>query len=136
MLNSRPALLVDVSTLQVADKYLQADLDRILEARVPELEAPSVDLDEDTLLAALFVTFEIPPPPPREHTKRRRGREEDESRTRKKEHREIEAVRRSSMLMRRRVRLGLESQIPGHLAPMMWRQREARLIVLLLMVHN
>ena len=59
----------------------------ILAARVPESEAPSVEPAEDTVMAALFVSSEIPPPPPREHAKRRRGRDEDEARARKKEHR-------------------------------------------------
>ena len=40
-----------------------ADIDMILEARVPESEAPSVEPAEDTVLAALFATSEIPPPP-------------------------------------------------------------------------
>ena len=75
---ARPAPPVDVSTLQAAVDSLRADIDMILEARVPESEAPSVEPAEDTVMAALFVSSEIPPPPPREHAKRRRGREEDE----------------------------------------------------------
>ena len=75
---------------------LCANIDTILEARVPESEAPSVEPAEDTVLAALFATSEIPPPPPREHTKRRRGRAEDEARAWKKEHREMEVARRAS----------------------------------------
>ena len=81
----RPAPPVDVSTLQVAVNSLRADIDTILEARVPESEAPSVEPAEDTVLAALFATSEIPPPPPRENSKRRRGRLEDEARAQKKE---------------------------------------------------
>ena len=61
---SRPAPPVDVSTLQVAVDSLRADTDTILESRVPESEAASVEPAEDTLLAALFATSEIPPPPP------------------------------------------------------------------------
>ena len=38
---ARPAPLVDVSTLQAAVDSLRADIDMILEARVPESEAPS-----------------------------------------------------------------------------------------------
>ena len=57
-----------------------ADIDMILEARVPECEARFVEPVEDTMMAALFATFEIPPPPPQEHAKRGRGREEDEAR--------------------------------------------------------
>ena len=67
----------------------------MLKARVPESEAPSIEPADDTMLAAIFATSEIPPPLPREHAKRRRGREEDEARSRKKEHREMEAARRA-----------------------------------------
>ena len=94
---ARPDPLVDVSTLQVAVDSLRADIDMILEARVPESEAPSVEPTEDTVLAALFATSEIPPPPPREHAKRHRGPAENEARARKKEHREMEAARRASL---------------------------------------
>ena len=69
----------------------------IIKARGPESEAPSAEPAEDTVIAALFATFEIPPPPPREHAKRRRGREEDEARAQKKELREMEATRRASL---------------------------------------
>ena len=94
---ARPAPPVDVLTLQAAVDNLRADIDTILEARVPESEAPSVEPTEDTVLAALFATSEIPPPPTRENAKRRRGRAEDEARARKKEHREMEAARRASL---------------------------------------
>ena len=70
---SRPAPLVDVSTLQVPVDSLRADIDTILEARVSESEAPSVEPTKDTVWVVLFATSEIPPPPPREHAKRRRG---------------------------------------------------------------
>ena len=62
----RPASPVDVSTLQAAVDSLRADINMILEARFPESEARSVKPGEDTVLAALFTTSEIPPPPPRE----------------------------------------------------------------------
>ena len=84
---ARPAPRVDVSTLQAAVDSLRTDIDMILEARVPESEAPSVDPAEDTVLAALYATSEIPQPPPREHAKRHRSRAEDEARARKKESR-------------------------------------------------
>ena len=71
---ARPSPSVDVSTLQNRVDSLRADIDTILEARVPNYEASSVDPAEDTVLAALFATSEIPPPPPRESAKRRRGR--------------------------------------------------------------
>ena len=54
------APLVDVSTLQAAVDSLRADIDTILEARVSEPVEPV----EDTVLAALFATSEIPPPSP------------------------------------------------------------------------
>ena len=76
---ARPAPPVDVSTLQAAVDSLRVDIDTILEARVSESEAPSVEPAEDTVLAALFATSEIPPPPPRESAKRRRGRAQDEA---------------------------------------------------------
>ena len=57
---SRPAPLVDVSTLQVPVDSLRIDIDTILEARVLESEAPSVEPAEDTVLAALFSTSKIP----------------------------------------------------------------------------
>ena len=82
---ARPAPPVDVSTLQAAVDSLHTDIDTILEARVPESEAPTVEPAEDTVLAALFTTSDIPPPPPRETTKRHRGRAENEARARKKE---------------------------------------------------
>ena len=89
---------MDVSTLQVAVDILRADINTILEARVPESESPSVQPSEDTVLAALFTTLEIQPPPHREHAMRRRGRAEDEARARKKERRDIEAARRVSLV--------------------------------------
>ena len=94
---ARPVPPMDVSTLQAAVDSLRVDIDMILEARVPESEASSVEPAEDTVLAALFATSEIPPPPPREHAKRRRGRAEDEARARKKERREMEAARKASL---------------------------------------
>ena len=60
---ARPTPPVDVSTLQAAVDSLRADIDTILEARVPDSEAPSVEPAEDTVLAALFATSEIPLPP-------------------------------------------------------------------------
>ena len=38
-----PALSVDVSTLQAVVESLRADLDIILDARLPDFEAPSVE---------------------------------------------------------------------------------------------
>ena len=93
---AHPSLPVDVSTLQAAIDSLQADIDMILDARVPESEASFAEPAEDTVMEALFATSEIPPPYPQEHAKRRKGGEEDEDRARKKERHEMEAVRRSS----------------------------------------
>ena len=70
---SRPAPQVDVSTLQVAIESLRADIDMILEARVPESKSPSAEPAEDTVMAALFSTSEIPPPPLRDHAKRHKA---------------------------------------------------------------
>ena len=60
---ARPAPPVDVSTLQAAVDSLRADINTILEARVPESEASSAEPAEDTVMATLFATSEIPPPP-------------------------------------------------------------------------
>ena len=90
---ARPAPPVDVSTLQAAVDSLRADIDMILEATVPKPVEPV----EDTVLAALFATSDIPLPSPRESAKRRRGRSEDEARARKKERREMEAAKRASL---------------------------------------
>ena len=87
-----------VSTLQTVIESLRADLDIILEDRVLESKAPSAEPAEETVMKALFSTFEIQPPPPREHAKRRKGRQEDETIARKKECREMEAARRSSLV--------------------------------------
>ncbi|XP_069143519.1 uncharacterized protein [Solanum lycopersicum] len=76
---------------------LRADIDTILEARVQESGAPSVEPADDTVLATLFTTSKIPLSPPRESAKRHRGRAEDEARARKKERREMEAARRASL---------------------------------------
>ena len=90
---AQPTPQVDMSTLQAVVESLRANIDMILESRVPESEALSIDPAEDTVKAVLFATSEIPPPPPREHAKRRRGRKEDEARARKKERRKTEAMR-------------------------------------------
>ncbi|TMX01174.1 hypothetical protein EJD97_025003 [Solanum chilense] len=97
---ARPAPPVDVSTLQAPVDSLRADIDTILEARVPESEAPSVEPAEDTVWADLFAPSEIPPPLPREHAKRCRGRADEEARAWKKENCEMEAARRASLEMR------------------------------------
>ena len=82
-----------MSTLQAAVASLRADSDTILATRVSEFVEPA----EDTVLAALFSTPDIPPSSPRQSAKRRRGRSEDEARARKKERREMEAARRASL---------------------------------------
>ena len=94
---ARPATQVDTSTLQAAVESLRANIDMILEARVPEFEAPYAEPAEDTVMAALFATSKIPSPPPRQHAKGHRGQEEDEARARKKESRDMEAARRASL---------------------------------------
>ena len=54
---ARPAPPMDVSTFQAAVESFCADINTILEARVLESEAPSVETAEDTVLAALFATL-------------------------------------------------------------------------------
>ena len=82
---ARPAPQVDVSILQAAVNCLRTDIDMILDARLPDSEAPFAEPAEDTVMAALIATSEIPPPPPREHAKRRWDRAEDKARAWKKE---------------------------------------------------
>ena len=53
-----------MSTLQAVVESLRAYIDMILEAKVPEFEAPSADPTEDIVLASLLVYSNIPPPPP------------------------------------------------------------------------
>ncbi len=88
---------VDMSTFQASVESLRVDIDMILDSRVPQYKAPSAEPAEDTVLVALFATFEIPPSPPREHAKRRRSRQEDESRARKKDLNDMEAMRTTSI---------------------------------------
>ena len=57
---ARPAPQVDVLILQAAVDNLRIDIDMILEARAPESEVPSVEPIEDTVMASLFATSEIP----------------------------------------------------------------------------
>ena len=60
----RPAPTVDVASLPAAMESLRAELDTILEARVPESKSPSAKPTEDTVLAALFSTATLPLRPP------------------------------------------------------------------------
>ena len=98
---ARPAPQVDVSTLQAAVESLRANIDMILEARVPESEDPSAEPVEDTFLAALFSTVAVPPPPPSEHAKRCGVRDEYEGRAHKRERREWRLRGEPRFLMRR-----------------------------------
>ena len=95
---ARPAPKVDVSILQATVDSLRTEIDMILEAREPESEAPSAKPTEDTVMAALFATLEIPPPPPREHANSLSGQAEDEALARKKERRGMEAASRASLV--------------------------------------
>ena len=61
---SRASPTVDVTALQAAVESHRADLDTIIEARVSESEAPSIDHAEDIVLAAFFSTATVPPPYP------------------------------------------------------------------------
>ena len=56
--------------LQEALASLRADVDAILDVRLPEPKASPVELAEDTVLAALFTTITAPLPPPHERAKR------------------------------------------------------------------
>ena len=58
---------------------LRADLDTILEAQVPESEDLSAESAEDSVLAALLSTTDVPPSPPSEHAKRHWNSDEDDS---------------------------------------------------------
>ena len=53
---ARPNRPVDVSNLQAAVDSLRANIDMILEPRLPESKAPSFEPAEDTVLVALFAT--------------------------------------------------------------------------------
>ena len=77
---------------------LRADVDVILDVRVPEPEATLADPTEDTVLVSLFKTTTTPPPPPREQTKKHRSREGDEARARKRERTKLETARRASLM--------------------------------------
>lgn len=96
-----PAPIADLTTLDVVVHSLRAQLDTILEARVPEFKAPSTEAVEDTMLVALFSTTVVPPPPARDHSKRQRVKDVDESWERNKERIELEDPRRSSLFMKR-----------------------------------
>ena len=82
---ARPAPTVDLMTLQAAVEILRANFDTILEAQVPESEAPSIEPVDDTMLAAVLSTTVVLQPPPQNLAKRQRVRYEDESWARKKE---------------------------------------------------
>ena len=94
----RPAPIVDVTAPQAAVEILREDLDTILEAWVPESEAPSVERAEDTVLATLFSTSTMPPPAPWENAKRHHAIYEEEPRSWKKELLQLEAARRASLI--------------------------------------
>lgn len=54
---------MDLTSIQGAVDSLKDDLDTILEAQVPEFEAPCAEPAKDTVLATLFSTTTVPPPP-------------------------------------------------------------------------
>ena len=78
-----PASSMDVSTLQAAVESLGADLDMILEARVPESDASSTEPPKDTVLAELFYTAAVPQPLQRDYSKMHKVRDKVETRGRK-----------------------------------------------------
>ena len=57
---AQPDPTLYLTTLQATVVSLRVDLDTILEARVPEFEAPSTEPAEDTVLAALFSNTVVP----------------------------------------------------------------------------
>ena len=61
---ARTTPTINLTTLQSAVASLRADVDAILDARVPEPEATPAEPVEDTMLAALIKTTTAPPPPP------------------------------------------------------------------------
>lgn len=68
-----PTPTIDLMTLQEAVVSLRAYVDAILYVRVPEAETAPAEIEEDTVLAALFTTTTAPPPPPCELAKRHRS---------------------------------------------------------------
>ncbi|XP_027768212.1 uncharacterized protein LOC114074437 [Solanum pennellii] len=79
-----PAVTIDLTTLQVDVPSLRADIDAILDMRVPEHEAAPAELAEDTVLS--------------EHAKRHWSRESEETRSWKKDRTDMEVTRRASLL--------------------------------------
>ena len=94
-------------TLWAEVESLREYIDMILEARVHESKAPSAEPGEDTVMAALFATSEIPPPPPRENAKRRRDQERMRLGPGKRSAVRWRLRGEPRLLMRRRIRLGL-----------------------------
>ena len=62
-------LTIDSTNLQAAVASPGADMDVILEARVPQFEALSADPVDYTVMITLFSTTVAPSPHPSEHTK-------------------------------------------------------------------
>ena len=58
---ARPSHTIDLTTLQVTVVSLRADMDAILEARVPEFEDLSAEPAEE-VIASLFATTAAPSP--------------------------------------------------------------------------
>ena len=104
-----------MSNLHDTVESFRADIYIILEARVPEFEVLSAEPSEDTVMAALFATFEIPQLSPRENSKSGKGREKDEPIARKKELRDMEDARRASLADEE------AHQLLGNLVAEMWR---------------
>ena len=82
---TQPDPTLDLMTLQAVVDSLRSDLYTILEARVPESEAPSIEPVDVTMLAAVLSTIVVLQTPPQNLAKRQRVRYEDESWARKKE---------------------------------------------------
>lgn len=77
---------------------LRADVDAILDMRVPDPEDAPVELAEYTVLDALFTSTIASLPLPHEHSKKYLSRDSEEACARNKERTDMEAARRASLI--------------------------------------
>lgn len=94
----RPTPTIYLTILQADMVSKRADVDVILDMRLPNPKTELAELAEDTMLAALFTTSTALSPPPWEHAKRHRSKDNKEARAMKKDHTGMEAVRRASLV--------------------------------------
>lgn len=69
----RPSPTIVLTTLQAVVLSLGADVDAMLDVRVPEPKSAPVELKEDTMFVALFITTTTLPPHPHQFAKRNRS---------------------------------------------------------------